>query len=196
MCSLQVGDDPHTRIETSSRSLSRAELDAAGFARRGADETALDAWWRLLNGACLHDTPKSAAARAAVEEANKHRKPKDRQPLNFGIAKGSEAWNDAQVVGIALVPTSRTIEPQQQDLFSAPVTDVDRYAIAEEELIEPKSFGANPPHEDDVADRYGYEENGLAIAWDEERILVCCPRGACIVPRDRWAEGYRSCPGC
>ena len=196
MSSLQVGDEPDTSFETFSRSLSRAELDAAGFARCGPDETALDAWWRLLNGASLYDTPESAAARAAVEEDNKYRKSRDREPLNFGIAEGSEAWNDAQVVGITLVPTSEAIEPQQHDLFFAPVMDVDRYAIAQEELIEPKSLGGDPPHEDDVADQYGYEENGLAIAWDEERILVCCPRGACIVPRDRWAEGYRSCPGC
>lgn len=189
-------DESISSSEISPRSLSRAELDAAGFARRGPDETPLDAWWRLLNGASPYDTPESAAARAAIEEDNKHRKPRDRQALNFGIAEGSEAWNDAQIVGITLHRTSLAPEPLQRDLFFAPVRDVNRYAIPEEELIEPKSFGGDPPDKDDIADEYGYEENGLAIAWDEERVLVCCPRGACIVPRDRWAEGYRSCPGC
>ena len=175
---------------------SRAELDVLGFVRSGPDETCLDAWWRLLNGASVYDTPESAAARAAIEHDNKKCKPKERTPVSFGIAIGSEAWNDASTVGITLRRVPQPPPPPQPDLFAEPLSDVDRYAIAEEDLIEPKAFGGPPPDRDEIADRYGYEENGLAIAWDAERILVSCPRGACLIPRDRWAKGYRSCPGC
>ena len=175
---------------------SRAELDALGFARRGDDETALDAWWRLLNGQSAYDTPESAAARTAIEKDNKARKPKDRQPVGYGITQGSEAWNDAATVRIALHPIPDAAPPAQQDLFCTRPTDVTRYAIAQEDLVEPRAFGGLPPDYDDIANRYGFEETGLAIAWDEERILICCPRGACIIPRDRWVIGHRRCPAC
>ena len=179
-----------------TRPFTRAERDAMGFARRGPDETQLDAWWRLLNGASLYDTPESEAIREAIEKENRSRKPKDRIPIGFGIAKDSEAWNDARKAGITLHALGKPEAPLQADLFAEPLADVQRYAVGEEELVEPKAFAGPPPQGYEIADGCEYDGVGLALAWDEERILVSCPRGACLIPRARWAEGYRSCPGC
>ena len=176
--------------------LSTADLDRLGFSRQGPDQTPLDAWWRLLNGATDYDTPESAAARTAVERANRKRKPRDRQVLVTGIAAGSDAWHDARTAGATLRRIHRPAPPPQQDLFSLPVEDVERYVVDEADLRDPKSFGGSPPHPEDIAEGFNFEEIMRAIAWDDDRIMVVCPRGACLVPRDRWVQGHRRCPAC
>lgn len=173
-----------------------AELDVLGFSRRGAYATALDALWRLLNGFTDYDTPESEAARKAIETFNTRCKPKERLPISHPIAKHSQAWRDAQTAGITLHPIPAPPTPPQQDLFSTPPRDVARYAIAEEDLCNPISYGGDAPYPDDIIDEYGMLEHWSAFAWDAERILITCPRGVCLVPRHRWAEGWRCCPAC
>lgn len=182
--------------ESTEREPTTAELDVLGFSRKGPEATPLDALWRLLNGFTDHDTPESEAAHRAIEKFNRKCKPKDRVALIRGIAEGSQAWHDAHTAGIALDPIPAPPSSAQQDLFSTPPRDVNRYAIAEEDLCQPISYGGDALYPEEVIDEYGLLEHWTAFAWDEERILITCPRGACLVPRHRWAEGWRCCPAC
>ena len=173
-----------------------AELDVLGFSRQGPEATPLDALWRLLNGFTEHDTPESEAAHRAIEKFNRKCKPKDRVPLIRGIAEGSQAWHDAHTAGITLHRIPAPPPPPQQDLFSTPPRDVNHYAIAEEDLCHPISYGGDSLYPEEVIDEYGLLEHWTAFAWDAERILITCPRGVCLLPRHRWAEGWRFCPAC
>ena len=167
--------------------------DHAGFVRTGPHQTPLDALARLLNGYSSYETPASLAARRSIEASNRTLTNHRAIPTAPGFVRDSEAWQDARLLDAPLIEI-RLGPPRTRDLFGP--AEHPRFTIDESFLDYPLALGGPPPA--------GYEQPPYpllepfvgAFAWDEERVLLHCPRGACLVPRSRWERGIRSCPGC
>lgn len=152
----------------------------------------------LMNGWLAYETEASDAELERVKAEDADKPAAQRRSPPGGFVEGSEAHGAAVAVGWPLVALGRGDEHLNvlPDLFDAPAPLSERYDL-DEAWIEagfPVAWGGDPPA--DNMTEADYVEDGIAIAWDEARVIVQCPRGVCVIPREAWAEGWRHCPGC
>ena len=166
--------------------------DDLGLLRKHEDESVIDALWRVMNMASDPETGESTRERERIWEHNRNRPRRRHIPMPSGIVEGSPAWNDAQAAGVVLT----AIEAEgETDLFAN--AEPKRYQVDIEDLYRARDYGGEHPLGPD-GERILNETQDTyrPYAWDEERVLVSCPRGMCMIGRRRWNNGYRSCPGC
>jgi len=171
-----------------------AAADEHGFPRIGPEQTRLDALWRLLNNASDPDTPGAAAERAAIDAYNSKRPAKRRVLVPRGFVKGSDAWRDAHALELSLVRTPDPNAQRTPDLFAP--QPVARYSVEPDTLHPPLALEDTPPDGYDPAAVDDFDDPDFLWGWDAERVIVACPRGACLIPRPRWSAGSRRCPMC
>ena len=155
----------------------------------------------LMNGSFDFETEASAAQLERVRTEDAGKPERKRRKVPCGFVEGSDAHEAAALVGWPLVPLGRGDEhlpaAPQGDLFApAPEPLAERYALDESwlESAFPLAWGGDAP-----ADRAGVDtdaEHHTALAWDEDGVMTSCPRGYCLIDRERWCEGWRCCPGC
>ena len=155
----------------------------------------------LMNGSLEYETGASAAQLERIRDEDADKPAAKRRKPPTGFVEGSDAHEAAALIGWPLVALGRGDEhmpaPPQGDLFSvAPEALAERYELDEAwlETAFPVDYGGAAP-----ADRASEDtdaENGTALAWDADSVMLSCPRGCCVVDRERWGEGWRRCPGC
>ena len=155
----------------------------------------------LMNGSFEYETPESAAQLERVRDEDADKPARKRRQPPGGFVEGSDAHEAAALAGWPLVALGRGDEhmppPPQGDLFTAaPEALAERYELDESWLDSafPLAWGGEPPA--DAAGPDHDAEHGAALAWDEDGVLTSCPRGCCVIDRERWADGWRCCPGC
>lgn len=171
----------------SARVMTRPPLPA--FAHMDHSGNALDALWRLIVGLSDCESEVSRAT-AELERLTGPDTGTTSAPTPRGFARDSDAWRDAQAVGAHCEPILADKPPTTPDLFApAPIT---RY---EATLDFPLAAGGTPPDGYEEPP-YPIQEDGAALGWDEQRVLISCPRGVCMIPRTAWEAGFHYCAGC
>lgn len=107
-----------------------------------------------------------------------------------GMADGSEAHRACQEFGLPVHPH----EPgnPQGDLFKQGPAEFD----IDDSVWEQFPLKIGGPEPADAIQGPDAAEQLMAWAWDEEEVMVACPRGWCTLPRKEWEEGFRTCRGC
>ena len=187
------GIDPRgTECTPGHTAVSIAERDQVGLVRHEG-QTALDALWRLMNGCSEEDTAQSLAEAQQIRSRNKELPPRKRRWEPTGIARQSQSWNDAHEGAVELMRIESLDGPG--DLFDA---SPERYEVDPDSLFKRRGLAGSPPPQpiDEIARLEAMDEPYRVYAWDAERVLFGCPRGACLMPRTNWEAGHRRCPGC
>ena len=111
------------------------------------------------------------------------------------IAPDTPAYDAAVSLNIPLIEFTTSVEPElrksasdQPELFQPKTKTAAFIDDCEFNSKMPFAFGGDPIEQDD-------EYNNL-VAYDCDNVLFYCPRGLCIIQRDKWLNGIRFCGGC
>ena len=155
----------------------------------------LEAFMNTLYRRGEPETTASAAEQARIVEHNKSAAKRHRKEPLPGFAEGSVRHLEAIAARVPLIHLGT--ETEQQDLFASDETP-GRFEINEDSLWlkAPYGYGGAPPEDTGSGPLGEIDEWETAVGWDENTVMIVCPRGACIISRTRWNEGWRCCPGC
>ncbi len=155
----------------------------------------------MLLGECADpDTPESIAEEEAVAAANTELPEEVRAELSRsvppGFARESAMWKLAQELGFPLIEQSEAQDEDDErfDLFTRPMV---RYLLNADWFFEhsiPWCMDDSPVPGGLDPDETPLEQN--VIAWSKTHVLFTCERGACVISRPAWDDGWRGCSAC